>query len=96
MRASVVAAWGLSSCGALAQLLRSMWELPGPGIEPVSPVLAGGFFITEPPGKPITSVLIKGGRRIRDKGNVTTEAEGQNQRLEDAILLAFFLSDFKQ
>ena len=95
-RASVVAAWGLSSCGALAQLLRSMWELPGPGIEPVSPVLAGGFFITEPPGKPITSVLIKGGRRIRDKGNVTTEAEGQNQRLEDAILLAFFLSDFKQ
>ena len=23
----------------------------GPGIEPVSPVLAGGFFTTEPPGK---------------------------------------------
>ena len=43
-RASVVAAWGLSSCGALAQLLRNMWELPGPGIEPVSPVLAGRFL----------------------------------------------------
>ena len=73
-------------------------HLPDPEIKPtsLSPVLAGGFFITEPPGKPITSVLIKGGRRIRDKGNVTTEAEGQNQRLEDAILLAFFLSDFKQ
>ena len=30
-------------------------DLPGPGIQyvsPVSPVLAGGFFITEPPGKP--------------------------------------------
>ena len=25
--------------------------LPHPGIEPVSPVLAGGFFVTEPPGK---------------------------------------------
>ena len=25
-------------------------ELPNPGIEPMSP-LAGGFFITEPPGK---------------------------------------------
>ena len=37
-----------------------------------------------------TDVLVRGGRRIRDKGNVTTEAEGQNQRLEDAILLAFF------
>ena len=68
-----------------------MWDLPGPGIEPVSPASAGGFFTTEPPGKPITRVLIKGGRRSRDKGNVTPEAEGQNQRLGDAILLASFL-----
>ena len=29
-----------------------MWTLPGPGVEPVSPALAGGFFTTEPPGKP--------------------------------------------
>ena len=41
----------LSSCGARAQLLRSMWDLPGPGIEPVSPVLAGGFLTTALPGK---------------------------------------------
>ena len=27
--------------------------LPDPGIEPVSPVLAGGFFTAEPPGKSI-------------------------------------------
>ena len=27
--------------------------LPGPGIEPMFPALAGGFFITEPPGKAI-------------------------------------------
>ena len=26
-------------------------DLPNPGIEPESPVLAGGFFPTEPPGK---------------------------------------------
>ena len=26
--------------------------LPGPGIQPVSTILAGGFFTTEPPGKP--------------------------------------------
>ena len=26
--------------------------LPNPGIEPMSPALAGGFFTTEPPGKP--------------------------------------------
>ena len=35
----------LSSCDAQAQLLHSMWGLPGPAIEPVSPA----FFTTEPP-----------------------------------------------
>ena len=28
-------------------------DLPNPGIEPLSPALAGRFFTTEPPGKPI-------------------------------------------
>ena len=41
----------LSSCGARAYLLCSMWNLPGPGIEPVSPALAGGFLTTVPSGK---------------------------------------------
>ena len=44
----------LSSCGALAQLLPGMWDLPGPGPEPMSPALAGGFLTTVPPGKPKT------------------------------------------
>jgi len=34
-----------------------MWDLPGQGIEPTSPALAGGFFSTEPPGKPLMRVL---------------------------------------
>ena len=29
------------------------WDLPDPGIEPASPALAGRFFTTEPPGKPL-------------------------------------------
>ena len=33
----------LSSCDARAQLLRGMWDLPGPGLEPMSPASAGGF-----------------------------------------------------
>ena len=41
----------LSSCGAQAQLLHSMWDLPRPGLEPVSPALAGGFLTTVPAGK---------------------------------------------
>ena len=32
--------------------LPSPRDLPDPGIEPMSPALAGGFFATEPPGKP--------------------------------------------
>ena len=30
-----------------------MWDLPGPGLEPVSPALAGGFLTTAPPGKTV-------------------------------------------
>ena len=30
----------------------SPWDLPDPGIEPTSPALAGGFFTSEPSGKP--------------------------------------------
>ena len=30
-----------SSCGSRALLLRGMWDLPRPGLEPVSPALAG-------------------------------------------------------
>ena len=30
-------------------------DLPDPGIKPMSPALAGRFFTTEPPGKPLTS-----------------------------------------
>ena len=29
-----------------------MWDLPPPGLEPMTPALAGGFFTTEPSGKP--------------------------------------------
>ena len=50
--ASPVAEHRLSRCGSRAQLLRGMWDLPGPGLEPVSPALAGRFATTAPPGKP--------------------------------------------
>ena len=31
-------------------------DLPNPGIKPISPALAGKFFTTEPPGKPLSLV----------------------------------------
>ena len=45
----------LSNCGSRAQLLSGMWDLPRPGLEPVSPALAGRLPTTAPPGKPYPS-----------------------------------------
>ena len=49
---------GFSSCAAQVWLLCGMWDLPGPGLGPVSPALAGRFSTTAPPGKPHVTILI--------------------------------------
>ena len=55
--ASVVVARGLSSCGARVLLLHGMWDLPGPGLEPMSLAVAGGFLTTAPPGKSVVVIF---------------------------------------
>ena len=47
----------LSSWGTWASLLHGMWNLPGAGIKPVFPELAGGVFTTEPSEKPLSLLL---------------------------------------
>ena len=47
----------LSNYGSQAQLLHSMWDLPRPGLETVSPALAGRLSTTVPPGKPHAYIL---------------------------------------
>ena len=49
--ASIIAEHGLQRCDTRAQLPHSMWDLPGQGIKPMSPALAGRFLTTGPPGK---------------------------------------------
>ena len=44
-----------------------MWDLPRPGIEPVSSALASRFFITEPPGEPSLGLLIASDTRTSSK-----------------------------
>ena len=61
--ASLVAEHGLqtsrlSSCDSQAQLLRGTWDPPRPGLEPMSPALAGRFPTTVPPGKPLDLCFI--------------------------------------
>ena len=55
-RCSLAVLRGLSTAlasllGRWDQLLCGMWDLPGPGIGPVSPALASEFLTTGPPGK---------------------------------------------
>ena len=45
-----------SNCGPRAQSLRGTWDPPRPGLEPVSPALAGRFSTTAPPGKPVNTI----------------------------------------
>ena len=47
----------LSSRGSRALLLCGMWDLPRPGLKPMSPALAGRFSTTAPPGKPVLGIL---------------------------------------
>ena len=47
----------LGSCGAQASLPHSMWDLPVPGMELMSPALAGGFPATGPAGKPQIALI---------------------------------------
>ena len=59
LQATAVCPWDFSSqnyCNGLP--FPAPGDIPDPGIKPASPasVLAGGFFIIEPPGKPILLV----------------------------------------
>ena len=54
-----------------------MWDLPGTGIEPVSPALAGGFFITGPPWKSTIVFLKQLFLPEINLGSTTCEATGK-------------------
>ena len=59
--------WALLPCG--------MWDLPGPGIEPVCPALAGGFLITGPPGKSLCFVNGRKDQRTCPKSSQLDDPE---------------------
>ena len=55
-----------------------MWDLPGPGLEPMSPALAGSFLTTVPPGKSKENLLnkkIKNKKRKIKKPNFFSHAK---------------------
>ena len=76
-RASLVVAHGLS-CSTACE------NLPGPGLQPVSPALAGGFSTTAPPGKPLWIRFLSCAERI--KANQSHETgSAKDQHLEDHV-----------
>ena len=75
----------LSNCGSQAQLLRGMWDPPIPGLEPVSPTLAGRLSTTAPPGKP--------GRQIL---NHCATRETQRFRFESYCHWSVIIEDMRQ
>ena len=56
-------------------------DLPYPGIKPVSPTLAGGFFTFEPPGKPDDLNI----------NNKKENKEGRTGLMTEFLVCSFFL-----
>ena len=81
----------LSSYGAQAYLLCSMWDLPRPRIKPVSPVLAGGFLTTAPPRKPEFFILSYPAERSH---MLIHEHTHIHHHIVDFIVYTFFLDSF--
>ena len=60
--------------------------LPSPGIELVSPALAGGFFTAEPPGKPKESTCFLPNERL--SGVVCIEQDNQKTHIYSKLPVA--------
>ena len=82
----------LSSCGSRAQLLRGMWDLPRPGLKPVSPALAGRFSTTVPPGKPLPLFLFPSQRL--SFGNLQSDGQETLAVCPEAPISFFELCEF--
>ena len=63
-------------------MLRGMWDLPGPGLEPVSPALAGRFLTTAPPGKPSVYSLSSLSSQKKKKKRKEKKEEEEGRRKE--------------
>ena len=71
-------AWYLWHAG-LAALLQGMWDLPGPGFEPLSPALQGRLLTTGPPQEPLVPSIFTCADCIMS-ASPTTEKSAQGGR----------------
>ena len=80
---------GFSSCGTWAP--GGMWNLPRPGIEPMSPALAGRFLTTEPLGKSQDASILKDDTSISksNKFDKLWQKQSSTSYLAELLLKAF-------
>ena len=65
-----------------------MWDLPGLGLEPVSPALPGGFLTTAPPGKPNSGTSSAPTLRLETQGWLMAPAPAPARSLLQPLFLA--------
>ena len=70
-----------------------MWDLPGPGIKPLSPALAGGFLTTEPSGKSQHLVFLSGKNQQVGQGMVCIP-ESKSGVSFTCLMIPFLLLDY--
>ena len=68
----------------------SPWDLPNPGTEPNSPALAGGFFTTESPRKPILYFVC-----LQIQIHYSSRESGILSRLVDKVKFCSLLCNLK-
>ena len=68
-------------------------DLPDPVIEPESPELAGGFFTTEPLGKPNIAVQLPRGKVLMKKGKLGLPLTLATLAKEQSLQILSFLQD---
>ena len=81
-----------------------MWDLPGPGFEPMSLALAGRFLTTEPPGESQEIIFESGSddrMRIMPQecyfgSKLQGRLESSQGRLEGRLLLSKKWEDYKK
>ena len=69
-----------------------MRDLPGPGLEPVSPALASGFLTTVPPGNTRPRILYPAKMSIKCEDRIRTFLQGFNHTLTlpQELLVGYF------
>ena len=69
-----------------------MWDLPQPGIKLMSPALAGGFFTTEPPGKPLRNVYVLFiNKRTKKESKINTNLHYRLENFKVSVLFPLLL-----